>query len=167
MYPLRSVEETHSPVDINNIQAQHTKNQEASAEPWDPPVDISHLDENQRQVVCEMLREEPDSFSHTDNDIGCIYNLQLKILLEDPESVVRTYMSVPKPLYEEMKDYLADLIAQGWTSYTSPIVCVRKKCGSLRLCIDYRELNRKTHPDRQPIPRVQDVTDGLGGNTMF
>ncbi|KAL1268898.1 hypothetical protein QQF64_034261 [Cirrhinus molitorella] len=29
------------------------------------------------------------------------------------------------------------------------------------------ELNCKTHPDRQPIPRVQDVMDGLGGNTMF
>lgn len=48
-----------------------------------------------------------------------------------------------------------DLIAQGWiekyhSSYASPIDCIRKKCGSLRLCIDYRELNRKTHPDRQP-----------------
>lgn len=32
---------------------------------------------------------------------------------------------------------------------------------------DYRELNCKTHPDRQPIPRVQDVMDGLGVNTMF
>ncbi len=81
-------------------------------------------------------------------------------------------MSVPKPLYEEMKDYLLDLIGQGWvekshSAYASPVVCVRKKCGSLCLCIDYRELNRKTYPDRLPIPRVQDVMDGLGGNTMF
>lgn len=44
---------------------------------------------------------------------------------------------------------------------------MRKKDGSLRLCIDYRELNRKTHPDRHPIPRVQDVMDSLGGNTIF
>lgn len=38
---------------------------------------------------------------------------------------------------------------------------------SLRLCIDYSELNRKTHPDRQPIPRVQDILDGLGGKSWF
>lgn len=71
-----------------------------------------------------------------------------------------------------MKDYLHDLIAQGWVTksnspYSSPIVCVRKKDGSLRLCIDYRDLNSKTIPDRQPIPRVQDVLDGLGGNAWF
>lgn len=31
----------------------------------------------------------------------------------------------------------------------------------------YRDLNRKTHPDRQPIPRVQDIMDSLGGNSWF
>ncbi len=71
-----------------------------------------------------------------------------------------------------MKDYLHDFIAQGWVQksnspYSSPVVCVRKKDGSLRLCIDYRELNQKTNPDRQPIPRVQDIMDSLGGNTWF
>jgi len=71
-----------------------------------------------------------------------------------------------------MKEYLHNLIAQVWieksnSSYSSPIVCVRKKDGSLRLCIDHRELNRKTHPDRQPIPRVQDIMDSLGGNSWF
>ncbi len=33
--------------------------------------------------------------------------------------------------------------------------------------IDYRDLNRKTLPDRQPIPRVQDILDSLGGNAWF
>ena len=47
------------------------------------------------------------------------------------------------------------------------MVCVRKKDGSLRLCIDYRELNKKTHPERQPIPRIQDISNGLGGNKWF
>lgn len=169
-YSLNAVK--HSPVDVNNIQAHHTKDEETSTGLWDPPIDLSHLDESQRKIARDMLRQESNSFSRSDSDIGCIEKLQLNISLKDPEPVVRTYMSVPKPLYEEMKDYLKDLIAQGWiekshSSYASPVVCVRKKCGSLRLCIDYRELNRKTHPDRQPIPRVQDIMDGLGGNTMF
>ncbi len=139
---------------------------------WDPPVDVSHLSVEQQQKVKQMLREECHSFSKSDEDIGCVKDLQLSISLTDQTPVVRMYTSVPKPLYQEMKDYLHDLIAQGWirkshSPYSSPIVCVRKKDGSLRLCIDYRDLNRKTVPDRQPIPRVQDILDGLGGNRWF
>lgn len=116
--------------------------------------------------------KECQSFSKTDNDIGCIEKLKMTISLKDNEPVKRTYLSVPRPLYQEMKSYLHDLIAQGWvrksdSSYSSPVVCVRKKDGTLRLCIDYRDLNRKTHPDRQPIPRVQDIMDSLGGNSWF
>ncbi|KAL6485538.1 hypothetical protein MHYP_G00049300 [Metynnis hypsauchen] len=166
VYPFRMFKECDSPITVNTIQTADAN------EMWDPPVDLSHLDERQRQVVRKMLREESGSFSRSDNDIGCIERLQLSISLKDSEPVARTYISVPKPLYKEMKDYLLDLIAQGWiqkssSAYASPVVCVRKKDSSLRLCIDYRDLNRKTHPDRQPIPRVQDVIDSLGGNTMF
>uniref|UniRef100_A0A8C6LDR0 Gypsy retrotransposon integrase-like protein 1 n=1 Tax=Nothobranchius furzeri TaxID=105023 RepID=A0A8C6LDR0_NOTFU len=172
VYPVNTGNDSQLPVCINDIQTHNSEDREASTEPWEPPIDLSHLTEAQRQIVRDMLKEESDSFSRSDNDIGCIEKLQLKIELKDSEPVARTYMSVPKPLYDEMKDYLTDLIVHGWieksySSYASPVVCVRKKCGSMRLCIDYRELNRKTHPDRQPIPRVQDLMDGLGGNTMF
>ena len=47
------------------------------------------------------------------------------------------------------------------------MVCVRKKDGSLRLCIDYRKLNNKTIPDMQPIPKIQDMLDCLGGQQWF
>ena len=47
------------------------------------------------------------------------------------------------------------------------MVCVRKKDGGLRLCIDYRKLNLKTIPDKHPLPRIQDILDGLGGNVWF
>ena len=157
---------------VHKVQAKSSSEDTPTDEQWDPPVDLTHLNEQQRQVISQMLREESQSFSRSDDDIGCVENLQMNISLKDNEPVLRTYLSVPKPLYQEMKDYLQDLIAQGWvekstSSYSSPVVCVRKKDGTLRLCIDYRELNRKTHPDRHPIPRVQDIMDNLGGNTLF
>ncbi|KAL9956082.1 hypothetical protein ACROYT_G037505 [Oculina patagonica] len=61
---------------------------------------------------------------------------------------------------------------RGWisdskSSYSSPVVCVRKKDGSLRLCVDYSQLNSKTEDDRQPIPCIQDILNSLSGNTYF
>ena len=61
------------------------------------------------------------------------------------------------------------MISHGWISkskspYSSPVVCVRKKDGSLRLCVDYRQLNSKTQDDRQPIPSIQDILNSLSGN---
>ena len=42
-----------------------------------------------------------------------------------------------------------------------------KKMGVSGLCIDFHEVNRKTLPDRQPIPRMQEIMDGLGKNSWF
>lgn len=171
VYPATVLEHPCSahPVTVNNMEVSK---KQTSATDWDPPVDLNHLSPTEKEIVKEMLREESESFSISDDDIGSIENLRLSISLKDTEPVAKTYLSVPRPLYQEMKSYLHDLITQGWvrksnSPYASPVVCVRKKDGSLRLCIDYRELNRKTVPDRQPIPRVQDIMDGLGGNSWF
>ncbi|RXN21780.1 Retrovirus-related Pol poly from transposon [Labeo rohita] len=51
--------------------------------------------------------------------------------------------------------------------FAAPVVCVRKKDGNLRLCVDYRLLNKKTVPDRHPLPRIQDLIDTLGGYSWF
>ena len=64
-----------------------------------------------------------------------------------------------RPLYPEVKQYIEDLLSQNSITeskspYSSPVVCVREKDGTLRLFIDYRELNHRTMSDRHPIPRV-------------
>ena len=58
-------------------------------------------------------------------------------------------------------------IQRSTSSYASPVVCVHKKDGGLCLCVDCRELNKKTIPDRQPIPKVQDILNTLGGKSWF
>ena len=137
-----------------------------------PPVVLGNLPEEQRQLAIAMLREEAESFARDDDDVGCLNGLQMKLTLSDPTPVQKTYTSVPRPLYTEVKHYIEDLLNRGWitkshSSYASPVVCVRKKDGGLRLCIDYRELNRKTVPDRHPIPRIQETLDNLGGSSWF
>lgn len=104
--------------------------------------------------------------------LGCIPSLKMHITLHDTRPVQKTYMSVPRPLHKEVKAYLQDLLNRGWITpsqspYSSPVVCVHKKDGSLHLCCDYRELNCKSVPDRHPIPRIQDMLDTLGGSLYF
>lgn len=122
---------------------------------WHNPVDISHLNEEQQKKVKQMLYEESQAFAQDDDDIGCIPSLQMSINLKHNISVQRIYTSVPKPLYKEVKEYVQDLAAKGWivkskSPFAAPVVCVRKKDGTLRLCIDYRLLNQKT----VPLPRI-------------
>ncbi len=133
---------------------------------------MSHLAEDEQKIVKEMLFEQSDVFARDDTDIGCIPDLQLKICLKDDTPAQKSYNVVPKPLYREVKEYVQKLLDHGWiqksmSPYSSPMVCIRKKDMSLRLCVDFRGLYSKTIPDRHPLPRTQDLLDNLGGYSWF
>ena len=96
----------------------------------------------------------------------------MDIKLKDRTPVQKNYVAVPRPLYPEVKAYIEDLLNKNFirrstSSYSSPVVCVRKKDQSLYLCVDYRELNKKSQVDRHPIPRIQETLDNLGGSSWF
>ena len=125
-------------------------------------IDLGDLTEEQCKLATDILTEEQDSFAKDDNDIGMIQDLKLEINLEDKILVQKNYVAVPRPLYPEVKSYIEDLLNRSFISkskslYSSPVVCVRKKDQTLRLCVGYRALNQKTTPDQQPIPRIQDT----------
>ena len=135
-------------------------------------IDLSGLSAHQKDLALKLLNEEADSFARDDSDVGCISDLELNLRLEDQAPDRKNYVAVPKPPYPEVKAYTADLLNRDFirkssSSYSSPVVCVRKKDQSLRLCVDYRALNKKTRPDRHPIPRIQETLDNLGGNSWF
>ena len=57
---------------------------------------------------------------------------------------------------------------RNWCSpYASAIVPVRKKNGSIRICIDYPRLNAKTIRDSFPLPRIQESLEALHGSMVF
>ena len=164
---------------INSVETGDTKREHCHATSsqnrkmdcgWMSDVNLDGLSHKQKLTVQKMLLEERDSFS-CNGEIGSAEGLQMDINLTDSIPVQKNYTSIPRPLYPEVKHYVEDLLNRGFvqksrSSYSSPVVCVRKKDGSLRLCIDYRQL-KKTVPDRHPLPRIQATLESLGGNNWF
>ena len=60
-----------------------------------------------------------------------------------------------------------NIIEESSSPWMAPAVFVRKKSGDLRLCIDYRELNKRTVKDAYPLPLPDEVQDRLSGSTVF
>ena len=67
-----------------------------------------------------------------------------------------------------VKDLLSKgLIESSSSPYGAPILFVTKKDGSLRMCVDYRALNKLTVKNRYPLPRIDDLFDQLQGAVVF
>ena len=73
---------------------------------------------------------------------------------------------------QELSEQLAELSGKGFIRTSSspwgaPVLFVKKKDGSFRMCIDYRELNKLTVKNRYPLPHIDDLFDQLQGKTVF
>ena len=73
---------------------------------------------------------------------------------------------------KKLKTQLQELVDRGFvrpshSPWGAPVLFVKKKDGSLRLCIDYRQLNKVTIKNKYPLPRIDDLFDQLKGATMF
>ncbi|KAJ9536443.1 hypothetical protein OSB04_un000378 [Centaurea solstitialis] len=73
---------------------------------------------------------------------------------------------------QELSNQLQELLDKGFirpssSPWGAPVLFVKKKDGSFRMCIDYRELNKITIKNRYPLPRIDDLFDQLQGATYF
>ncbi|GKD57044.1 putative reverse transcriptase domain-containing protein, partial [Tanacetum coccineum] len=81
------------------------------------------------------------------------------------------YCLAPSEL-EELSGQLKELQDKGFirpssSPWGAPVLFVKKKDGSFRMCIDYRELNKLTVKNRYPLPRIDDLFDQLQGSQFF
>ncbi|GJP37624.1 hypothetical protein CLOM_g22013, partial [Closterium sp. NIES-68] len=88
------------------------------------------------------------------------------------QPTIRTQWRLTQPELQELRDQLDYLLAKGFVQpSTSPfaasILFTPKKDGGLRMCIDYRALNRVTIKSRYPIPRADELIDQLRGACYF
>ncbi|KAK7945433.1 hypothetical protein WMY93_001161 [Mugilogobius chulae] len=105
-------------------------------------------------------------------DVGLAKDVEHKIRLSDSTPFRERSRRLAPADIDDVRRHLQQLLEAGIlkesrSPYASPIVVVRKKNGSIRICIDYRTLNSRTIPDQYTIPRIDDALDCLTGSKWF
>ncbi|KAG7673004.1 hypothetical protein KSW81_001928 [Nannochloris sp. 'desiccata'] len=116
----------------------------------------------------EILREFVDV---TDPDIPYPVDREVEHEIElepDAKAVAQQMYRLTFEELAELKKTIIDYLNKGFirpskSPFGAPILFVRKKGGALRMCVDYRGLNRITKKNRCPLPRIEDLLDQLAG----
>ena len=106
------------------------------------------------------------------SDLGKADIVKHEIKLTDETPFKDPYRRIPPGLYDEVRVHLKEMLEAGairesQSPFSSNVVLVRKKDGSLRFCIDFRKLNSRTVKDAYTLPRIDDTIDSLIGAKFF
>ncbi|CAA0826246.1 Uncharacterized mitochondrial protein AtMg00860, partial [Striga hermonthica] len=137
---------------------------------------VSIVDENSRSQTphdVPIVREFVDVFS--DQLPGRPPNRQVEFTIDLVPGVAPVskapYRMAPKEL-QELKTQIQELLKLGFirpsiSPWGAPVLFVKKKDGSMRMCSDYRDFNRLTIKNKYPLPRIDDLFDQLRGVCVF
>ncbi|GFS47833.1 retrovirus-related Pol polyprotein from transposon 17.6 [Trichonephila clavipes] len=135
-----------------------------SAENLQEELDLRHVENRQIKKELEKLIQDykPEKTASTD--------VTMRIILKDEEPVCqhprRLAFTERQEVNKQIEEWLNEgIIRPSFAEYASPIVMVKKKDGSSRMCIDYRKLNQKLVKDKFPLPIIEDVLDTLQGQS--
>ncbi|GJY14985.1 putative reverse transcriptase domain-containing protein [Tanacetum coccineum] len=95
-----------------------------------------------------------------------------RLMFPRTELVARVPYRLAPSEMQELSDQLQELSDRGFirpstSPWGVPVLFVKKKYGSFRMCIDYRELNKLTVKNRYPLPRIDDLFDQLQGSSVY
>lgn len=125
-----------------------------------------------KSKIIEKLHKIPEVFALNDMDFGRTDRVNHQIKLHDETPFKHRARPIHPRDIEAVRQHLRDLLEAGIireseSSFSSPIVVVRKKNGDIRLCIDYRNLNLQTVRDAYPLPNLEESLSALAGSKWF
>jgi len=134
-------------------------------------VDSSVPVQTQRQLV-DILSSYEDVFSQSDTDLGCTNIVSHAIDNGDARPIRQRLRRFPPAHMEAISEQVDDLLRQeviesAASLWASNLVLVRKKDGSYRCCVDYRQLNSVTRKDAYPLPRIDSCLDAMASAQWF
>ncbi|GKB85906.1 putative reverse transcriptase domain-containing protein [Tanacetum coccineum] len=135
--------------------------------------DIDLIPFGHRSFDLIIVRDFPKIFPDDLSGLPAIREIEFRIELISGATPVAMspYRLTPSEL-EELSGQLKELQDKGFirpssSPWGASVLFVKKKDGSFRMCIDYRELNKLTVKNRYPLPRINDLFDQLQGSQFF
>jgi len=129
-------------------------------------VDASDIKESE---IRSELREIITTYKpQKTKEVAITLNLVLKDEIPIYERARRLASVEQDQVNEVIQKWLREgIIRPSMSEYASPVVIIRKKNGNIRLCVDYRKLNKKIFKDRYPLPLIEEQLDKLQGSKIF
>lgn len=125
----------------------------------------------QKEYLYDLLLQFNHCFSGSSMELGnCEVEMTIKLTQEKvinykPYRVSFYEREIIKNIVTELLE--ANIIEESRSSYSSPVLLVKKKDGGYRMCVDYRALNKITEKERYPMPVIQDLLDRLVDQTVY
>ena len=132
-----------------------------------------NLSSEGKKKLAELLTKHQSAFASGPDDLGRMHLVQHEIRtppdLRPLRQPARRFPFWSQTEAKEIVDDLLkrDLIEPSASPWAAPVVMVKKKDNTTRLCVDYRRLNSHTIQDAYPLPRIDDSLDALGGSKWF
>ncbi|GJS36295.1 putative reverse transcriptase domain-containing protein [Tanacetum coccineum] len=122
---------------------------------------VIHIPINGETLIIRVMEKKSDEKLLED----------ILVVREFPEVFPKNLPGLP-PVFQELSNQLQELADRGFirpstSPWGAPVLFVKKKDGSFRMCIDYRELNKLTVKNRYPLPRIDDLFDQLQGSSVY
>ncbi|GJU34835.1 putative reverse transcriptase domain-containing protein [Tanacetum coccineum] len=129
--------------------------------------------EKKRLEDVPIVRDLPDVFPKDLPGLPSTRQVEFQIdLIPSTAPVARAPYRLAPSKMKELSEQLKELSNKGFirpssSPWGAPVLFVKKKDGSFRMCIDYRELNKLTMKNRYPLPRIDDLFDQLQGSSAY
>ena len=131
-----------------------------------------HLSAEEISRFNDLLLKWKQVFSVGEWDLGRTNLISHRINMTDENPIKQRHRRIPPAMYDEVRQHLQDMLKAGviresYSPWSSPLVLVRKKDNSLRLCVDFRQVNQKTVRDSYYLPRIEESMNALAGAKYF
>lgn len=132
----------------------------------------TELDCDGKKELKMLLDDYRDLIAKNIHQLGCTDKIQMDIQVTGDAAVYYRPYRLSHSERQQVKDIVEELksakvIEDAKSPFASPVILVKKKSGDVRLCIDYRALNKMTVKDHYPLPLIDDQLDLLRGKRYF
>lgn len=135
-------------------------------------LDNTDLSEEEKERAIDIFIKWNGVFSKDLKGIGHTKLVDHHIKLSNEEPFKEPYRRIPPALKEEVREHIQEMLQAGAirsseSHYSSNVVIVRKKNGSIRFCVDFRKLNSRTISDAYAIHRIDDSPSANRNQVFF